>query len=88
MKKFLIVLLVLVVIASVFVGCKRDSGLTKVGIVNLHPSESGYREANVKDMDRVFNRENGYEVLKANYKRSTNSLTQPISSLTRVWLIC
>ncbi|MDR2576283.1 MAG: substrate-binding domain-containing protein [Treponema sp.] len=43
-----------------------SSGLIKVGIVNLHPSESGYREANVKDMDRVFNAANGYTVLKAN----------------------
>jgi simple sugar transport system substrate-binding protein len=52
----------------VFAGGTTDgkkSGI-KIGIVNLHPSESGYREANVKDMDRVFNAANGYDVKKAN----------------------
>ena len=33
-----------------------------VGIVNNPPSESGYREANVKDYETVFSAENGYEV--------------------------
>ena len=33
----------------------------KVGIVNNPPSESGYREANVKDFEAVFTPENGYE---------------------------
>ena len=32
-----------------------------VGIVNNPPSESGYREANVKDFETVFTAENGYE---------------------------
>ncbi|MDL2234943.1 substrate-binding domain-containing protein [Christensenellaceae bacterium OttesenSCG-928-L17] len=32
-----------------------------VGIVNNPPSESGYREANVNDFERVFSAENGYE---------------------------
>ena len=31
-----------------------------VGIVNNPPSESGYREANVKDFETVFTAENGY----------------------------
>ena len=31
-----------------------------VGIVNNPPSESGYREANVKDFEKVFCAENGY----------------------------
>jgi simple sugar transport system substrate-binding protein len=47
-------------------GETKKGGPIKVGIVNLHPSESGYREANVKDMDRVFNAANGYDVKKAN----------------------
>ena len=34
----------------------------KVGVVNNPPSESGYREANVKDMEAVFSAENGYEL--------------------------
>ena len=37
------------------------SGPIKVGIVNNPPSESGYREANVKDMERVFSAANGYD---------------------------
>ena len=32
-----------------------------VGIINNPPSESGYREANVKDMEEVFSAANGYE---------------------------
>ena len=37
----------------------------KVGIVNNPPSESGYREANVKNFEEVFTAENGYEALTA-----------------------
>ncbi len=33
----------------------------KVGIINLDPAESGYREANVKDMTDTFTAENGYD---------------------------
>jgi simple sugar transport system substrate-binding protein len=33
----------------------------KVGIINNPPSESGYRAANVADMERVFSAANGYE---------------------------
>jgi len=38
-----------------------DTGTVTVGIINNPPSESGYREANVKDMEAVFSAENGYE---------------------------
>ena len=41
---------------------KSSSKLIKVGVVNNPPSESGYREANVKDMEAVFSKENGYEL--------------------------
>ena len=34
----------------------------KVGIINNDPNESGYRSANVADMERVFCKENGYDV--------------------------
>ena len=37
-------------------------GAIKVGVVNNPPSESGYREANVKDMEAVFSADNGYEL--------------------------
>ena len=36
--------------------------LITVGIINNPPAESGYREANVKDFERVFNEANGYDV--------------------------
>jgi len=67
-----IVLLGLALLLATSMAFARGSSSTggssgiKVGIVNLHPSESGYREANVKDMDRVFNAANGYTVLKSN----------------------
>ena len=35
--------------------------LIKIGIVNLPPEESGYRQANVEDMNAVFSKENGYD---------------------------
>ena len=38
------------------------SGTIKVGVVNNPPSESGYREANVKDMENVFSAANGYDL--------------------------
>ncbi len=61
MKKFLIVLLALAVLATgAFAKAKQDSGLIKVGIVNNPPSESGYRAANCADMEKVFSKENGY----------------------------
>ena len=33
----------------------------KVGIIHLDPSESGYRQANVKDLKNTFSSENGYD---------------------------
>ena len=35
--------------------------LIKVGIINLDPAESGYREANVKNLTDTFTKENGYD---------------------------
>ena len=40
--------------------------LVKVGIVNLPPEESGYRQANVEDMNNVFSKENGYDARQSN----------------------
>ena len=62
MKKFLIVHMALAVL---FVSCakkaeKKGDGTIKVGIVNNPPSESGYRAANVADMEAVFSKANGY----------------------------
>ena len=38
-----------------------DEAAIKVGIINLDPAESGYREANVNDLHAVFTAENGYD---------------------------
>jgi len=40
--------------------------LIKVGIVNLPPEESGYRQANVEDMNKVFSTANGYDAKQTN----------------------
>jgi len=42
-------------------GSTTEGGAITVGIVNNPPSESGYREANVNDFERVFSATNGYE---------------------------
>jgi ABC-type sugar transport system substrate-binding protein len=53
---------------AVFTGCSKEqgSGLIKVGIVNLPPEESGYRQANVEAMNDVFSTANGYEAKQTN----------------------
>jgi len=68
MKKFLCILVILVAIGPVvlFAGGKQDSGLIKVGIVNLPPEESGYRQANVEAMNNVFSKANGYDAKQTN----------------------
>ncbi len=41
---------------------REDSDhLVKVGIINNPPAESGYRAANVRDLEEVFSLKNGYE---------------------------
>jgi len=64
MKKAIGITLCLALVLSVFSACsgdKKDDGLIKVGIINNPPTESGYREANVLDFERVFSSENGYD---------------------------
>lgn len=39
-----------------------EPAMLKIGIINNPPAESGYRAANVADMEKVFSKENGYEV--------------------------
>ncbi len=58
MKKLLALVLAL---AMVLAATAALADGIKVGIVNNPPSESGYREANVKDFETVFSAENGYE---------------------------
>jgi len=74
MKNTLKIMVMLTIIALVstlivFTGCPKKqttTGLIKVGIVNLPPEESGYRQANVEDMNNVFSKENGYEAKQTN----------------------
>ena len=52
----------------------KSSGTIKVGVVNNPPSESGYREANVKDMESVFSKANGYELKTAYSQKNDDQL--------------
>ena len=59
-------LLVVVIVLLVWSPWKKrvekqnDDGMIRVGIINLDPSESGYRKANVRDMTETFTAGNGY----------------------------
>ena len=58
MKKLFALLLALAMI----IGCASAlaDGI-KVGVINLDPAESGYRQANVKNLTDTFTAENGYD---------------------------
>ena len=60
MKKFVALLIAVIMICSLAITSAMAENL-KVGIVNNPPSESGYREANVKDFEKVFSADNGYD---------------------------
>ncbi|MBO4609671.1 MAG: substrate-binding domain-containing protein, partial [Lachnospiraceae bacterium] len=67
MKRFKALALAAVLALSlVLTACGKSGngsdGPIKVGVINNPPSESGYREANVKDMESVFSAANGYEL--------------------------
>ena len=64
MKKLSFVLTVILVLSLSAFAAAQD--LIKVGIVNLPPEESGYRQANVEDMNEVFSKENGYDAKQTN----------------------
>lgn len=63
MKRKLMALLMAALMTVGLVSCKPGDGgeLIKVGIINLDPNESGYRTANVKNMQDTFTKENGYD---------------------------
>ena len=56
-------------------GGNDSNKVIKVGVVNNPPSESGYREANVKDMEAVFSKANGYD-LKTSYSLKNDDQLQ------------
>ena len=62
MVKPALVLLMLLAVAVM----ASAADLIKVGIVNLPPEESGYRQANVEDMNTVFSKANGYDARQTN----------------------
>jgi len=68
MKKILCVLAVLLAFGPFILSAsgQEESGLIKVGIVNLPPEESGYRQANVEAMNSVFSEANGYDAKQTN----------------------
>jgi ABC-type sugar transport system substrate-binding protein len=71
MKKTLniMVMLAIIALAGPFAGGQQEAagaGLIKVGIVNLPPEESGYRQANVEAMNNVFSKANGYDAKQTN----------------------
>jgi len=68
MKKTLCVLMILVILGTgaLIASGQQESGLTRVGIVNLPPEESGYRQANVEAMNNVFSEANGYDAKQTN----------------------
>ena len=79
MRKIKALLLVAVlVVCCMATACGKEDkkdGKIKIGVVNNPPSESGYREANVKDMENVFSAANGYE-LKTFYSKSNDEQLQ------------
>src|SRR5690554_3166225 len=66
MKKLGLLLLVVIMVLSCGFTLAASQELIKVGIVNLPPEESGYRQANVEDMNAVFSKENGYDGKQTN----------------------
>jgi len=66
MKRMPKVVLLLVAAVLVLSSAVAAQELIRVGIVNLPPEESGYRQANVEDMNQVFSRENGYDAKQTN----------------------
>ncbi|NLW59655.1 MAG: substrate-binding domain-containing protein [Firmicutes bacterium] len=67
MKRLSLLLVVMLVLSTVCgLTLAASQKLIKVGIVNLPPEESGYRQANVEDMNQVFSRANGYDAKQTN----------------------
>jgi len=58
--------LTVLLLSLAMVGFAAGQSLIKVGIVNLPPEESGYRQANVEDMNKVFSKANGYDAKQTN----------------------
>jgi len=98
-RKLLIViatLLVIVIFMLIWSPWKKEtetqngSGLIRVGIINLDPSESGYRKANVRDMVDTFTAGNGYEasfVTASTVKEQLEAADQLVNDRVKYLLI-
>lgn len=78
MKKILVLALALIMALSAFSALAEIT----VGIVNNPPSESGYREANVKNFEEVFSAENGYEAKTAYTLKNDEQLSAATQFIT------
>ncbi len=58
---------------------EKKPEVIKVGVINNPPNESGYREKNVRDMEQVFSKENGYD-LKTFYSQRNSDQLQAAES--------
>jgi simple sugar transport system substrate-binding protein len=72
MKKSLKFMVVLAIIA--LAGTFASAATIKVGIVNLPPEESGYRQANVEAMNNVFSEANGYDANQTNTQDNSEQI--------------
>jgi ABC-type sugar transport system substrate-binding protein len=59
-------ILVAAAVAMMVLSIAAFAAPIRVGIVNLPPEESGYRQANVEDMNNVFSAANGYDAKQTN----------------------
>ncbi len=66
LTKLGVLLLVVISVLACGLTAFASDKLIKVGIVNLPPEESGYRQANVEDMNEVFSAKNGYDGKQTN----------------------
>ena len=89
MKKTLAILMVLVLLGSgiLFAAGQKETGLIKVGIVNLPPEESGYRQANVEDMNTVFSKANGYDAKQTNTGDNSEQIAAAKGISATAWTI-
>ena len=83
MRKASVLLVLTAAAFFAFAACSGGKDKTiKVGIINNPQSESGYREANVLDFEKVFSAENGYDAstfYSKNHNEQLNAARQFIS---------
>ena len=81
MKKLIAIALVLMLCLAIMPMAFADD-LIPVGIINLDPAESGYREANVKNLTETFTEENGYKARQPTSSWKPPRASSPLRSST------